>query len=457
MAGLQGGGGNQGRRYSLKAAVPKMDLTTLDEAALPLTATEAAQERAKRHVRLLEDNQGILEELLEDQSSPLTGDLDHMAAKVYRSRAEADAQFLVEGTIAHKEQRAVEVRRQLALKPILTRWLRLIMFSSRTQLLTQRWAAVRNERAAKRDGAEMIQKIWRKQFDVKMTALVTEMKQGLSIGMLMKMKLQCRVIRRRIAAQRARSYFTHFGKMSVALVAGMFYGCVKNAQRLIRSVLVCRRARASSLTLLLKREVERRRDLHADAQKAAAEEQLAQLTPGNRRRSTLQQELQKIYAEYDYTHANVLGILGLTEEGEGLANMAQAEHDRHCGLMRVAEAYFSKRMREHVAEHAEAHAEALVLYDAPLEGRRMSVEEMRKIVNKSAHAQAVHLYSEAKKERPRWPMLLLYSKVRKDEALMEDLELKFVKQNEAEVESCNVALELPPEHFGDRTESAATA
>ena len=278
-----------------------------------------------------------------------------------------------------------------------------------------------------------------------------------------------RVIRRRIAAQRVRSFFSMFGKMSVAIIAGMFYGAVRRSQALVRSFFTCRRARVTSLALLLRREMDVRREAALDAEKALAEERIAQLTPGNRRRSTLQQELQLIYAQYDSTHANVLDILGLAEEGldgfEGISikgsgsGSGSEEHAHRSVLLEMADAFLTRRKREHVVEHGEAHKEALVLYNAPAE-RKLSVEDMRQIVNKSALAQAKHLYAATPKVKPRWPMLFLYTRALKDAELLEQVE-KLAHPKVVEIETCNVALELPPHHRmeggGGRREKVADA
>ena len=189
-----GAGGGGRRRASLKAAVPRMEQTAVDGAALPLTVAEAAKERAKRHVKMLGENQDLLVEVLENQDNgtALTGDLDQVAAKVYREKTAAEVQENLEHIMDHKDRRAGEVRRQLALKPMQMRWLRLVTFASRTQLLRARWAAVRGEQRARHSSAIAIQKVWRTQFDSKMTALVSEMKAGLSMGMMIKIKLQVR-------------------------------------------------------------------------------------------------------------------------------------------------------------------------------------------------------------------------------------------------------------------------
>ena len=155
------------------------------------------------------------------------------------------------------------------------------------------------------------------------------------------MPLQVRIIRRRLAAQRVRSFFGVFGKMSVAIIAGMFYGAVKRSQALVRGFFQCRRARVGALTLLLQREVNARRSTAIAAEKDAAEQRIALLSPGIRRRSTLQEELQLIYAQYDKTHANVLDILGLAEEGVlGIdGSTAMEEHTQRSALVAIAEAF----------------------------------------------------------------------------------------------------------------------
>merc|ERR1711871_486474 len=200
-----------------------------------------------------------------------------------------------------------------------------------------------------------------------------------------------------------RSFFRLFGgKPTVSLVARVFRGKIITCQRITRQFLACQRARIRSIGRMVDEIDERVREME-------------DFEP---RRDSADEHMYNLQQDYDKTHDRVLTMMGSVTDAE--AHSATVIAARQA----IMHKHLAKWRKAHVAKHTDAYNEAIAVFNGKT-GRELTVEEMRRLVHKSAAAMTNFVFGNAddeENEKPVWPTLTLYSKLRHDQEFKHDVE-----------------------------------
>ena len=244
---------------------------------------------------------------------------------------------------------------------------------------------------------------WKKNFARKMRELVDEFKEELSDGMKFKVIVAVRVLRKKHHVMRMRSFFRHFGgKPTVSLIARVFRGKIITCQQLARQFLACKRARIRSIGRVA----------------YEIEERVREVEDFEPHRDSAEQHMHALEQDYHKTHDRVLTMMGSVTDAE--AHSATVTASRQA----IIHEHLAKWRKAHVAKHTDAYNEAIAVYNGKT-GRELTVDEMRRLVHKSAAAMTNFVFGNAddeENEKPVWPTLILYSKLRHDEQFKHDVE-----------------------------------
>ena len=128
------------------------------------------------------------------------------------------------------------------------------------------------------------------------------------------------------------------------------------------------------------------------------------------------QHMYTLQQDYDKTHDRVLTMMGSVTDAEAHSATVMAARQA------IMHKHLAKWRKAHVAKHTDAYNEAIAVYNGKT-GRELTVEEMRRLVHKSAAAMTNFVFgNEGSQKRPVWPALTLYSILRHDEQFKHDVE-----------------------------------